>query len=121
MHYCAIITSPEQLVKAGEEFEKLLQKPTFTSQMIGFVFDKAYCITSWGEFCSEYKELEHLQYILPCYVPFMIASAMLIPNTLQDVQRYSLSSYMDIAFLIPTGWMTGDQVPPKFLIFFDSI
>jgi hypothetical protein len=35
--------------------------------------------------------------------------------------RYSLSSYMDLAFLIPTGWTPGDQVPPKFLIFFDSI
>ncbi|KAG2036946.1 hypothetical protein BDR03DRAFT_934278 [Suillus americanus] len=82
MCYHAIITSPEQLVKAGGEFEKLLWKPTFASQIIGFVFDKAHCITSWGEFRTEYKELECLQYILPCYVPFMIASATLMPNTL---------------------------------------
>ncbi|KAG2072887.1 hypothetical protein BDR04DRAFT_1012452, partial [Suillus decipiens] len=82
MHYCAIITSPEQLVKAGGEFEKLLWKPIFASQIMGFVFDEAHCITSWGEFCTEYKELEHLWYILPCYVPFMIALAMLTPDTL---------------------------------------
>ncbi|KAG1862650.1 P-loop containing nucleoside triphosphate hydrolase protein [Suillus subluteus] len=150
MRYCAIITSPEQLVKAGGEFEKLLRKPTFASQIMRFVFDKAHCITSWGEFRTEYKELECLRYILPCYVPFMITSATLTPNTLRDVQRllhmrsenlllvhmstdqpnikicvrkirYSLSSYMDLAFLVPTGWTPGDQVPPKFLIFFDSI
>ncbi|KAG1803054.1 hypothetical protein EV424DRAFT_1277392, partial [Suillus variegatus] len=65
MRYRAIITSPEQLVKAGGEFEKLLQKPTFASQIMGFVFDEAHCITSWGEFRSEYKELERLRYILP--------------------------------------------------------
>ncbi|KAG2154426.1 uncharacterized protein EDB93DRAFT_1081486 [Suillus bovinus] len=54
---------------------------------MGFVFDEAHCITSWGEFCNEYKELECLRYILPCYVPFMIMSATLTPDTLRDVQR----------------------------------
>ncbi|KAG2341217.1 hypothetical protein BDR05DRAFT_888523, partial [Suillus weaverae] len=63
-------------------FEKLLQKPTFALQIMGFVFDEAHCITSWGEFCNDYKELECLWYILPCYIPFMIASATLTPDTL---------------------------------------
>jgi superfamily II DNA helicase RecQ len=150
MCYRAIITSPEQLVKPGREFEKLLQKPTFASQIMGLVFNEAHCISSWGEFHSEYKELECLQYILPCYVPFMIASATLMADTLRDVKsllhmhlenllivhmstdrpnikicvqkiRYSLSSYVDLAFLVPTGWTPADQVPQKFLIFFDSI
>jgi superfamily II DNA helicase RecQ len=53
---------------------------------MGLVFDEAHCITSWGEFRSEYKELECLQYILPCYVPFMIVSATLMADTLQDVK-----------------------------------
>ncbi|KAG2139342.1 hypothetical protein DEU56DRAFT_735811 [Suillus clintonianus] len=125
-------------------------EPMFASQIMGFVFDKAHCITSWGEVCNEYKELERLRYILPCYVPFMIASATLTPDTLQDVQRllhmhsenllmvhmstdrpnikicvrkirYSLSSYVDLGFLVPTGWTPGDQVPQKFFIFFNSI
>ncbi|KAG1731094.1 uncharacterized protein EDB91DRAFT_1059037 [Suillus paluster] len=34
---------------------------------------------------------------------------------------YSLSSYQDLAFLIPNGWKDGNQLPPKFLIFFDDI
>ncbi|KAG1724779.1 hypothetical protein EDB19DRAFT_1834031 [Suillus lakei] len=28
---------------------------------------------------------------------------------------------MDLGFLVPAGWTPGDQVPQKFLIFFDSI
>ncbi|KAI9460697.1 hypothetical protein HD554DRAFT_1982085, partial [Boletus coccyginus] len=35
--------------------------------------------------------------------------------------KYTLSSYADLAFLIPTGWKAGDLLPPKFLIFFDDI
>ncbi|KAG9315562.1 hypothetical protein JVU11DRAFT_3192 [Chiua virens] len=35
--------------------------------------------------------------------------------------KYALNSYADLAFLIPTGWKTGDLLPPKFLIFFDNI
>ncbi|KAG2344669.1 hypothetical protein BDR05DRAFT_947343 [Suillus weaverae] len=148
--YLAVIVSPEQLMKPGGEFEKLLRKPEFVSDIIGFVFDEVHCITSWGDFRPEYKELQCLRYILPCYVPFMMVSATLTPIDLSHGKRllhmrsenlvtiqmsidrsnvklcvrkikYSLSSYQDLAFLIPDGWSNSDPIPPKFLIFFDNI
>ncbi|KAG2062518.1 hypothetical protein BDR04DRAFT_1131196 [Suillus decipiens] len=149
-HYCAIITSLEQLMKPGGEFERLLRKVDFASQLIGIIFDEAHCIATWGEFQPEYKELECLHYVLPCWVPFMVASAMLTSDALRNICRllhirsenlitvhvstdrlnikigvckikYSLASYMDLTFIIPTGMKLDDPPPPKFLIFFDSI
>jgi len=137
-------------MKPGGEFEKMLHKHQFASRVIGIVFDEAHCITSWGDFCPEYKELQRLRYILPCYIPFMIASATLTPQDLAHVKRllrmrtenlitiqmsvdrsniklcvrkikYALSSYQDLAFLISDGWNIGDPSPPKFLVFFDDI
>ncbi|KIJ10663.1 hypothetical protein PAXINDRAFT_85716, partial [Paxillus involutus ATCC 200175] len=58
--YRTIIVSPEQLMKPRGEFEKLLRKPEFASHIVGFVFDEAHCITSWGEFRPEYRELQRL-------------------------------------------------------------
>ncbi|KAG0704809.1 hypothetical protein DFH29DRAFT_981291 [Suillus ampliporus] len=151
MKYRAVIISPEQLMKPGGEFEKLLCKPLFAQQIIGIIFNEAHCIMTWGEFHPEYKELERLRYILPCYVPFMLASATLTVDNLAHVKwllhvhsdtklltiqtsvnhanirlcirkiMYSLSSYQDLSFLIPNGWKDGDPLPPKFLIFFDDI
>ncbi|KIK80901.1 hypothetical protein PAXRUDRAFT_763981 [Paxillus rubicundulus Ve08.2h10] len=74
-------------MKLGGEFEKLLTKPEFASQNLGFVFDKAHCIASWGEFHPEYKELQCLWHILPCCVPFIITSATLTPETLAEVKK----------------------------------
>ncbi|KAG1724792.1 hypothetical protein EDB19DRAFT_1618803, partial [Suillus lakei] len=50
MKYWAIIVSPEQLMKPGGGFEKLLCKPLFAQQIIGIIFDKAHCIATWGDF-----------------------------------------------------------------------
>ncbi|KAG1766132.1 hypothetical protein EV702DRAFT_1272018, partial [Suillus placidus] len=58
MKYRAVIVSPEQLMKPGGEFEKLLRKPLFAQQIIGIIFDEAHCIATWGDFRPEYKELE---------------------------------------------------------------
>ncbi|KIK34578.1 hypothetical protein CY34DRAFT_26821 [Suillus luteus UH-Slu-Lm8-n1] len=150
LKYLVIIVSPEQLMKPGGEFERLLHKPEFALQIIGFICDEAHCITSWGEFHPEYKELQWLCHILPCYVPFMMASATLAPSDLSHAKRllcmrtenlvtiktsidcfniklcvrkikHSLASFQDLGFLIPDRWKNTDPIPPKFLIFFDSI
>ncbi|KAI5996709.1 hypothetical protein EDD15DRAFT_2163329, partial [Pisolithus albus] len=84
-------------------------------------------------------------------VPYMITSATLMPETLTDITRtlslqgkedcaniqihtdrpniricvhkikHPLTSYADLFFLVPEGWVTGDPAPPKFLVFFDDI
>ncbi|KIJ62205.1 hypothetical protein HYDPIDRAFT_94622, partial [Hydnomerulius pinastri MD-312] len=85
--YRAIIVSPEQLMKPNGEFEKRLKNPLFTSCIISVVVDEAHCLTDWGEFRPEYKELGRLRYILPNAVPVMIASATLTKDTLSNAVR----------------------------------
>jgi len=137
-------------MKDGGGFEQLLKKPQFTAHIIGVVVDEAHCVSTWGEFHPQYKELGRLRYILPD-TPFLIASATLSSEALQDIKRLlhlwsgnkivnihhstdrpnirlavkpiqgHLQSYADLAFLVPDGWKAGDPPPPKFLIFFDNI
>ncbi|KAG2343222.1 hypothetical protein BDR05DRAFT_884789, partial [Suillus weaverae] len=35
--------------------------------------------------------------------------------------KHTLASFQDLGFLIPDAWKNTDPIPPKFLIFFDSI
>ncbi|KIK76827.1 hypothetical protein PAXRUDRAFT_168656 [Paxillus rubicundulus Ve08.2h10] len=148
--YWVIIVSPEQLMKANGDFKKQLKNTLFASRIISVVIDKAHCLTDWGDFRPEYKELQRLRYILLDTIPIMITSATLTKDTLSNALqllhmhrdkltticrssdcpnlkigvrkiKYALNSYADLAFLIPTGWKIGDPLPPKFLIFFDDI
>ncbi|KAG2061414.1 P-loop containing nucleoside triphosphate hydrolase protein [Suillus hirtellus] len=148
--YRAIAVSPEQIMKPNGEFEQPLKNPLFTSHIVSIVIDEAHCITEWGEFHLEYKELGCLHYILPSTIPIMITSATLTQGSLTNAMRllhmhadkmsviccssdranikigarkikYSLTSYADLAFLILPGWNVGDAPPPKFMIFFDNI
>lgn len=45
------------------------------------------------------------------------------PNVRLMVRRiqHTIASYYDLEFLVPDGWKSGDQQPPKFVIFFDKI
>lgn len=138
-------------MKDGGGFERLLKNPLFTSRIMGVVIDEAHCISSWGEFCPEYRELGRLRYILPSDIPFLVTSATLSSQALQDVKKLlhirngsklvtihrstdrpniqlavkpikgALHSFADLNFLVSEGWKPGDPPPPKFLIFFDSI
>src|SRR5258705_1038613 len=87
LEYRAVIISPEQLMKPRGEIEKLLTNVEFTSHIIGFVFDEAHCIASWGEFRPEYRELQRLRYIISRRAPYMIASATLTPELLCEVKK----------------------------------
>ncbi|KAG1779314.1 hypothetical protein EV702DRAFT_1195288 [Suillus placidus] len=86
-HYCAIITSPEQLMKPSGEFEKLLLLHIRSENLV-----------------TIHVSTDH-------------------PNIKIGVCKikYSLASYADLAFLIPTGMKIDDPPPLKFLVFFDSI
>ncbi|KAH7917314.1 P-loop containing nucleoside triphosphate hydrolase protein [Leucogyrophana mollusca] len=151
LEYRVIVVSPEQVMKDGGGFERLFKNPLFTSHIMGIVIDEAHCVSTWGEFRPEYKELGRLRLILPLEIPFLVTSATLSADALQDVKkllhlrscdklvtirrstdrpnihitvkpiRGTLHSYADLAFLIPDRWKAGDSLPPKFLIFFDNI
>ncbi|KAJ3553995.1 hypothetical protein NM688_g3330 [Phlebia brevispora] len=147
--YRIVIISPEQLMKAGGGFERLMRKPAFAAKIDSVVFDEAHCISEWGSFRPEYRDVMQLRYRLP-NTSFVFASATFTPSILADIKRsfnltqdrlthihrsndrpnihiavrkilYSLSSFLDLAFLVPDGWKDGDPPPPKFVIFFDSI
>ncbi|KAG0707157.1 P-loop containing nucleoside triphosphate hydrolase protein [Suillus ampliporus] len=60
LKYRAIAISPEQIMKPNGSFEKLLKNVLFVSQLISIVIDEAHCLTDWGEFHPEYKELGQL-------------------------------------------------------------
>jgi len=67
--YRVIVASPEQVMKPGGGFEKLFKQPRFRSQIMSVIFDEAHCISAWGEFRPEYKEVGRLRYMLPDNVP----------------------------------------------------
>jgi len=137
-------------MKPNGGFERLLKTPPFVSHLISIVMDEAHCLAKWGDFCPEYQELGRLRYILPSNVRIYITSATLTKSTLSNIThllhlrpdklvtvqcssdqpnvkvgvkkiKYALSSFTDLAFLIPDGFKEGDPPPPKFLIFFDDI
>lgn len=137
-------------MKPNGPFERILRNPLFTMRVISIVIDEAHCLTEWGEFRPEYRELGRLRYVLPCRVPLLVTSATLTKATISDITRllhmhrdqtsvircscsrpnikivvrkikYARSSYADLGFLIPEGYKLGDPPPPKFLIFFDDI
>jgi len=144
------VVSPEQLMKPDREFEQLLKNQLFVSQIISIVIDEAHCLTDWGEFRPEYRELGQLRYILPPTLPLLVVSATITKSTKNDITRllhmqrdrtvvfrrssdrpnikigvrkikYALGSFPDLMFLIPAGFKVGDPPPPKFLVFFDNI
>ena len=137
-------------MKPDWEFEQLLKNPLFMSQLISIIINKAHCLTDWGEFRPEYRELGRLRYILPSTLPLLVISATITKSTMNDITpllhmqkdrtvvyhrssdrpnvkigvrkiKYALSSFADLMFLILAGFKVGDPLPPKFLVFFNNI
>ncbi|KAJ7934404.1 hypothetical protein B0H13DRAFT_1591629, partial [Mycena leptocephala] len=148
--YRVIVTNVETLMQQDGGFDKLWKKPQFTSRLISIVWDEGHCVSKWAGFRPEYKEVGRLRFLIPRSIPFVIVSATLPPAVLSDVMRtlqvlpdkvtiirrsndrpnihlavremkYPMNSFKDLAFLIPENWKPGDPLPPKFLIFFNSI
>ncbi|KAF8421869.1 P-loop containing nucleoside triphosphate hydrolase protein, partial [Boletus edulis BED1] len=149
LKYRAIVISPEQMMRPDGEFEKILKDTRFASHIISIVIDEAHCLTDWGEFRPEYRELARLHYLLPS-IPLLVASATLTKTALNDIMRllqmrlgntavlrrssdrpnikigvkkikYALNTFADLAFLVPDDYKDGDPPLPKFLVFFDNI
>ncbi|KIK73352.1 hypothetical protein PAXRUDRAFT_178679, partial [Paxillus rubicundulus Ve08.2h10] len=60
LRYRVIVISPEQIMKPDGEFERLLKNQLFVAHVISMVINKAHCLTEWGEFRLEYRELGQL-------------------------------------------------------------
>ncbi|KAG6807358.1 hypothetical protein H0H92_007873 [Tricholoma furcatifolium] len=65
LHYQAIVISPEQLMKPDGGFERLARNRVFIERVISIILDEAQCISAWGAFRPEYRE-----------IPIMLASAL---------------------------------------------
>jgi superfamily II DNA helicase RecQ len=118
------------------------------SRVFNIIFDEGHCISQWGStFRPEYKSVGVLRFIAPG-IPFYITSAMITPSMLLDIKetlhigsncvvfqrsndrhniafcvkkmQYSMSSFEDLAFLVPSKWVEGEAPPRKFMVFFDS-
>lgn len=136
-------------MKAGSfGFAKLFKDAKFNAKIIAVVFDEAHCISQWGSFRPEFREIGRLRHILRG-VPLHIASATLPDHVQRDViktmninrsqmyithrsndrpnvfiavreLKHSMSSYADLDFLV-ADWAAGKGRPRKFLVVFDSI
>lgn len=136
-------------MKPGGGFQDLFGDRSFRARLISIVFDEAHCISQWGTFRPEYADVSRLRYQLP-QTPFIFASATFSSLVLDDIKstfgltaentvhiqrpndrpnvhitvrkiEHTMASYHDLGFLISEGWKPGDSIPPKFIIFFDSI
>ncbi|KAG2336031.1 hypothetical protein BDR05DRAFT_953645 [Suillus weaverae] len=126
--YCVVVTNLETLMKANGGSNKLWKNHHFMSQIISIVWDEAHCISKWGDFCPEYKlagpaVLDDITEMMRLRKnTCIIHHSNDQPNVHLVVRefQYPMSSYLDLAFLVPEN-VTPDWKPPKFLIFFDDI
>jgi len=87
LKYQGVIITPEQLMKLSGGFEHLVKNVHFTSHITSVIFDEAHCISRWGSFCSKYKEVGCLHYMLPREIPIMITTVTLPPLIFDDVKN----------------------------------
>lgn len=136
-------------MKVNGKFEKMMEYHPFKTRLLCIIFDEAHCISRWGTFRQQYRDVGRLRYFLP-KTPFYATSATLPQKVLNDVRdilhmrtndtelhvrsndrpnvylavrkmEYSAKSFKDLGFLIPRNWNEDLPKPPKFLIFFDNM
>jgi superfamily II DNA helicase RecQ len=73
-------------MKSDGWFEQLVRNPGFMDQIISLVFDEAHCISTWGDFHPEYKEVGHLWFVLLRSIPILITLATLLSLVFNDVR-----------------------------------
>jgi superfamily II DNA helicase RecQ len=149
LKYRVVMTNVEVLMKPDGGMEKLLTDPVFTRKLLGITFDEAHCISKWGGFRPEYRQVSQLRYTLPQHVRFFLVTATcpkVVRDDIFDLLRirkeqlftmhrsndrpnirltvrkmiHPANSFLDLAFLIPEP-LPEEWRPPKVLIFFDNI
>ncbi|KIJ27530.1 hypothetical protein M422DRAFT_271266 [Sphaerobolus stellatus SS14] len=146
--YRLIVVGPELLVE-HPAFDDLWITRKFVNRLTRVIFDEGHCISQWsGSFRPEYGFMYTLRFVIPKAVQFYVVSATLPDDVLSDVwtklrlqknthiirrtndrwncdltvrrMQHPIKSFKDLDFLIPKGWKPGQQLPSKFLVFFNS-
>ena len=124
-------------------FEALLKDRIFNSSLISIVVDEAHCISQWGSFRHEYRDLGCLRFLQRKLCPILATSATMPAAVIEDVKRVLclreenlfvshcsidcpnfaiivrpiIHSYRDLSFVLQ-NWVPGKPPPPKFIVFF---
>ena len=130
-------------------FEKLFRDKIFNQHLISIVIDEAHCISQWGSFRSEYRDISCIRHSQRKPCPILATSAMMSPAIIDDVKKVLhlwtenlcisqcstdrpnisiivcpilnlISCFHDLAFLL-CNWKPGAPSPPKFVVFFNNI
>ncbi|KAH9911457.1 P-loop containing nucleoside triphosphate hydrolase protein [Fomitopsis serialis] len=148
--YHMMVINPEILMQEGGHCEGLWKTKSFTSRLLYMVFDEGHCIHEWNSFREQYKYLGSLRQLIPETVPFYVTSATLPDPLLADVaeilqlhkgqtehifrsndcpdialsvrqMEHAAHTFRDLEFLIASDFKEGDILPPKFLVFCNSV
>ena len=141
--------SPELLLN-DDRFEILWRKKPFMDKILNIVLDEAHVIKEWGgTFRTDYLKIGPIHYRFPRMNPFHLGSATVSiqleselmknlhlhveslvvicrnmdrPNIFLVVEcmKHPMNSYEDLAFIIKKNLGLSDELPPKFLVFFNS-
>ncbi|KIL53911.1 hypothetical protein M378DRAFT_174525, partial [Amanita muscaria Koide BX008] len=149
LRYRVIIVNPEELMRPNGGFETLLKDKLFNSRIISIVIDEAHCISQWGSFRPEYRDLGRLRHLQRKLCPILATSATMSAAVIEDVKKVlrlreehlfisqcstdrpnfailvrpivnPIYTYRDLSFVL-CDWEPGNLPPPKFIIFFDNI
>jgi superfamily II DNA helicase RecQ len=80
-----VVVGPEIIMQKKGHFQKLWKDKQFSKKVMSVVFDEAHCISKWGSFWPDYKELGNLRYMLPNNVHFYVTSTTLAKTVLADI------------------------------------
>ncbi|KIL56854.1 hypothetical protein M378DRAFT_436127 [Amanita muscaria Koide BX008] len=149
LRYRVVIANPEELMREHGGFEMLLQDKIFNSHLISIIVDEAHCISQWGSFRSDYRDIGRLRLFQRKLCPILATSATMSTGVIEDVKKVlrlreeslfvsrcstdrsniaiivrpivnPIYSYRELSFVLG-DWEPGNPPPPKFIVFFDNI
>ena len=79
--------NPEQLMKEGGPWQKLLASTRFADMIISIIFDEGQCISTWADFCTDYRAVGQLHLLLPLRTPVLVMDTTFPPKIFKDVKE----------------------------------
>ncbi|KAI0309164.1 P-loop containing nucleoside triphosphate hydrolase protein [Amylostereum chailletii] len=95
-----VVVNPEVMMEHDGHFDRLWKNKAFTDRLPSLVSDEAHCISVWGGFRPEYREISRLRYLLPSSVHYCLLSATLSPPVLDNISEVlNLNASNTVSFL----------------------